>query len=248
MLGSLVVVHIVAGAVGLISGGAAFLARKGGQAHRWAGRVFVPSMLVMATLGAAIAAFQPDRVSVIAGLVTVYLVGTSWLTVKRRAGAFGPWDIGALSLAVGIALAGTLFGIEGLRSPDGLIDGLPPQPAFVFAGLAGLGGMLDLTLVARKGVRGGHRLARHLWRMGLALVIAAASFFLGQQDVFPDALRGVGWAIPVLALLILTLVWVALALAGWPKNKRVTAAGPERRINHSLRTGGTIEIRESPRD
>ncbi len=219
MLGFLVFIHIVAGALGLISGSAAFLARKGGQAHRWAGRVFVPSMLVMATLGAAIAAFQPDRVSVFAGLVTVYLVATSWLTIRRLPGAFGPWDIGALALAVGIAIAGTLVGIEGLRSPDGLIDGLPFQPAFVFAGLAGLGGVLDLTLVFRKGVRGGHRLARHLWRMGVALVIAAASFFLGQQDVFPAVLRSVGWAAPVVALLILTLVWVTLALAGWPKRR-----------------------------
>ena len=34
------------------------------------------------------------------------------------------------------------------------------------------------------------RLSRHLWRMCFAFFIATGSFFLGQQDVLPQALRG----------------------------------------------------------
>ena len=34
------------------------------------------------------------------------------------------------------------------------------------------------------------RIARHLWRMCFAFFIATGSFFLGQQDVLPAAVRG----------------------------------------------------------
>jgi hypothetical protein len=55
-------------------------------------------------------------------------------------------------------------------------------------------GLLTIYLVVT-GVRavrppGPPRLKRHLVRMCLALFIASGSFFLGQQDEFPRALRG----------------------------------------------------------
>jgi hypothetical protein len=34
------------------------------------------------------------------------------------------------------------------------------------------------------------RISRHLWRMCFAFFIATGSFFLGQQDVLPKAVRG----------------------------------------------------------
>jgi hypothetical protein len=34
------------------------------------------------------------------------------------------------------------------------------------------------------------RISRHLWRMCFAFFIATGSFFLGQQDVLPEAVRG----------------------------------------------------------
>jgi len=35
-----------------------------------------------------------------------------------------------------------------------------------------------------------NRILRHLWRMCFGLFVATASFFLGQQQVFPAVLRG----------------------------------------------------------
>lgn len=214
MVAGLTLIHIVAGSLGLASGFGAFVFPKGLPLHRMAGKVFVASMLVMAGLGAGMAAFKPDRVSIVAGLLTVYLVFTSWITVKRPAAGFGVPEGAAIVLAIGVTVAGAVFGSEGLRSPDGLIDGLPPQPAFVFAGLAALGAVLDLSVAARRGLSGRHRVARHLWRMGIALVIAAASFFLGQQQVFPEAWRGLWLAAPVFAVLAATLAWLGMTLSG----------------------------------
>lgn len=214
MYAGLTIVHIVAGTLGLVSGFGAFLAPKGRPVHVLAGRVFVASMLVMSGLGGGLAVFEPDRASVVAGMVTFYLVLTSWLTVSRAPGHFDLLNWGAVALAVGTAAAGVVFGLEALNSPTGLIDGIPPQPVFVFAGLATLGALLDLSLLPRRGVRGRHRLARHLWRMGIAMVIAAAAFFLGQQQVFPEAWQGLWLGLPVLLVLFATLGWLGMTLAG----------------------------------
>ena len=45
--------HIAGGTLGIISGAVALLSRKGGRMHRLAGKVFLVSMLTMATIGAA---------------------------------------------------------------------------------------------------------------------------------------------------------------------------------------------------
>lgn len=52
------------------------------------------------------------------------------------------------------------------------------------------------------------RLARHLWRMCLALFIAAGSFFVGQADEIPQALRGPHLMVPPLAALALMAFWL----------------------------------------
>jgi hypothetical protein len=49
---------------------------------------------------------------------------------------------------------------------------------------------LDLRMILRGGISGPPRLARHIWRMCTALFVATGSFFIGQPQVFPAALRG----------------------------------------------------------
>ena len=48
----------------------------------------------------------------------------------------------------------------------------------------------DIRMIWRGGLSGKNRILRHLWRMCFGLFIATASFFLGQQQVFPAVLRG----------------------------------------------------------
>jgi hypothetical protein len=52
------------------------------------------------------------------------------------------------------------------------------------------------------------RLARHLWRMCYALFIASMSFFLGQTDEIPEALR-------ITPLLVLLAFLPALVMLYW---------------------------------
>ncbi len=182
--------HIGGGCVGIAAGSAALLLRKGGGAHRLAGAVFVVAMLVMSVIGAIVSPLLPAPSNSVGGLFALYLVITGWLSVKRPAGVVGLSEVGAFFLAVGTVGGGVYFGMAAVMSPSGLVDGLPPYPSFILAGLAAFAAILDVRVIWRGGVAGGQRLARHLWRLCAALLVADFSLFLGQPKVFPPALRG----------------------------------------------------------
>ena len=65
-------VHIVAGSLGLATGYVALFSPKGAVLHRGSGRVFVYAMTTMGLTGALIAALGATQISVIAGVVTEY--------------------------------------------------------------------------------------------------------------------------------------------------------------------------------
>jgi uncharacterized membrane protein len=202
-------VHITAGLVGIVSGATALLFRKGSHLHRKAGNWFFIAMLTMSAIGACIAPFLPDRTSSVAGAFAFYLVVTAWITVRRKAGSVGHIELGALLFALGIAATGLALGLSAANSPTHLLDGKPFQGAFVFAAAAALAAAGDLRLILRGGISGVQRIARHLWRMCVALFIATGSFFLGQPKVFPASVRGSFILfVPEIAVLGLLIFWL----------------------------------------
>ena len=183
------VAHVGGGAVGMVSGAAALLAPKGGRLHRAAGNVFFAAMLVMAGIGATVAPIMGDRVSTFAGVFALYIVVTAWATVRRREDHVGAFEIGGLVVVLGVVAAGLFFIWLQAHSPTGMIDGTPPQAAYIFAIIGSIAAAGDLKMILRGGISGAQRIARHLWRMCFGLFIAAGSFFLGQSQVFPSSLR-----------------------------------------------------------
>jgi uncharacterized membrane protein len=206
---SLMYLHIIGGGLGLASGAAALLVRKGSRAHRRAGKLFLVAMLVMAGLGAGLAPLVPERLSLLGGLVTGYLVVTAWVTVWRPAGAIGRIEI--LGFGAALLLCGLLLALALLASasPDGTLDGQPWQGFILFGVVMPLAAAGDLMLIRRRGIAGPRRIARHLWRMCMALFIAATSFFLGQPDSLPSFMHDTGLAgIPPAAVLVIMLFWL----------------------------------------
>lgn len=187
------VVHIVGGALGLLSGTAAMIAVKGSLPHRIAGRVFFASMLVMAVTGGYIAALAEVRVSVLAAGLTGYLVSSGWLVARRADDKAGILEWLLLAVAISVAAYGLHLGIEARNGRADVLDGgfvVPAAIYFVFSGIAVFGAASDAWTLARGGLKGRFRILQHLWRMSVALYIAASSFFTGQQDLFPEALQG----------------------------------------------------------
>ena len=226
------IVHIAAGSTALLSGAAALTVRKGGRLHARIGTLFFAAMLAMTATGALIAALKPERATAVIGIITCYLVATSWWTARQRDGRAGRFELAALAVILACLAAELGFGLVAVNSPRGRIDLLPWQPMFVFAGLSALAAALDLNFILRRQLSGAQRLGRHLWRMCTALLIATTSFFQGQQDIFPAAVRGMTiWYLPALAVLAAMLFWIFRVRLGrswrrWPPGEKVSRRAP----------------------
>jgi hypothetical protein len=217
--------HIGGGAVGMVSGAAALLAPKGGPLHRAAGNVFFVAMLVMAGIGATVAPIMGDWISTFAGFFTLYIVVTAWATVRRKDGGVGGLETGGLFVALSVVAAGLFFIWLQSRSSTGMIDGTPPQAAYIFAIIGSIAAAGDLKMILRGGICGAQRIARHLWRMCFGLFIAAGSFFLGQSQVFPASLRHSPiLMVPPFAVLGALIFWMLrVRLARRPNNVAMAA-------------------------
>jgi uncharacterized membrane protein len=204
--------HIIAGLSAFISGAGALYVMKGGKLHRKSGMIFVFTMLFMSASGAVLAIIKPDRISIIAGLLTFYLVTTALLTVRRPVQGFNWTDATAALFGLTTGVIGFTFGFNALNSASGKLDSLPPHPAFLFGTIALLAVLGDVRMM-RRSIQGKRRIARHLWRMCFALWIAASSFFLGQAQVFPEPLRKFPLlVIPPLSVLIIMIYWLVRML------------------------------------
>jgi hypothetical protein len=174
-------------------------------------------MLIMGAIGAAVAPLLPQRSSVVPGLLAGYLAASAWITVKRPAGALGVSEVGGFLFALAAAGTGVAMGLQAAANPEGLVDGDPPAQFLVFASFAAVAAALDLRMILSGGVSGARRIARHLWRMDAALLLAATSFFLGQQSVFPPALRGSPVLLaPEIAIMGFMVFWLVKVRARGP--------------------------------
>ena len=206
---SLLVLHITGGIVGLLSGAVAMSFRKGSRGHRAAGNVFVVSMLIMGACASYLALLKHQTNNVFGGLLTFYLITTAWLTGRRRDGEASIYDWGALAFAVAIGGSLLTLGVLVARGQAARQAGVPLGMYFFMGTIPMLAAAGDLRMLIRGGISGRPRLVRHLWRMCFGLFIASGSFFLGQQQVFPPAIRKQYILAPLAILpLILLIYWV----------------------------------------
>ena len=196
----LLIVHILAGSIGLLSGTVAMAVRKGGKLHRAFGNVFTGAMLTLAASAFCLAILKSQQGNVVGSIGTFYLIGTAWLA-GRRGERTGLIDWSALFIGLAGATAAIALGVYTLRNPGGVDQTTAPAGmSFFFGAILLLAASGDIRMLAHGGISGRQRVTRHLWRMCYGLFIATGSFFLGQQQVFPAFLRG-SIFLTVLALL-----------------------------------------------
>lgn len=203
-------IHILAAGLALVAGYVALYAAKGGTLHRKSGIVFVYAMLTMSLFGMAIAVTRDvaPAVNLPAGLLTTYLVVTALTTVRPPASGSRWLAIAAMLVALAVGLSSLTLGFEAVAY-GGTRKGMPAFPFFMFGVVGLMAGVSDVRVIRFGALKGPARLARHLWRMCFALFIAALSFFLGQAQVFPEAIRTPALLmLPVLAVLVTMLYWL----------------------------------------
>lgn len=214
-------VHIAGGCAALLSGALAVTARKGGRVHAASGTWFFVAMLVLGVTAAILGPLKSPPESPMNGVFVVYFILTSWVTARRRDGTTGWFEIAACAVALGTAALMILGALSGSTTPVGT------GPIFALGGLCALAGLLDLNAILRRRLTPAQRISRHLWRMLFAFFIATGSFFIGQQDVMPAAVRGS----PVLLVLgfapfgLMAFWLMRVRFSGWIAKARRSGRG-----------------------
>lgn len=210
-------IHIAAGGLAIVLGAVALVAKKGGTVHRRGGLLFVYAMLVMG-FSASVLGFlkSPTDSNVFTGLLTAYFVGTALMTVRPVTSWTRRIDATALAIVVALALATAASGAKLIKSPALSPGGVPNRTigvmSFVLATIMTLAAIGDIRVLWAGPLRGGRRLARHLWRMCFALFIAAGSFFSIRARVariLPEPFTsGPMRALPILLLFGAMFYWL----------------------------------------
>jgi uncharacterized membrane protein len=179
---TIVTVHISCAVIALLAGLLAMMFRKGSGLHGAAGSSYFVSMIGMTTTAVYGATFiKPNRINVIAALLTLYLVVTAWVAAKRRAKTTNAFDVLACAFAFGVAFAGIAWGFQSRTAA---------APLTVFATIGLLFAVSDVRMLRRGGVGGAERIKRHVVRMCVSLLMTLLSFYPGQSRNLPEAMRG----------------------------------------------------------
>src|SRR5260370_8592188 len=90
--------------------------RKGPRRHMLAGKVFVASMLTMAAVATylAIVRHQPSNIG--GGILTFYLIGTAWLTARRKDRETSRFDWVWLLIPLALGILTWMNGIKVVRA------------------------------------------------------------------------------------------------------------------------------------
>lgn len=227
----LLLLHIASGLVALVAGTAALVVRKGGRRHALSGILFSVCMLSLAASGIMLGIIKSQIGNVIGGSATLYLIATAWTAARSpnaRTGWFD-WTAVTFGLAVGTGCVAYGYRVASGKIPEA---GVPSGMSFFFGAVVLLAAAGDLRMLARGGLTGRARIARHLWRMCFGLFIASGSFFMARQGLFPAFVRDIHLPefLTVLPLLLLAFWMVRIRVAKGTKGELVRALQPGRKL------------------
>lgn len=209
----LLTIHIAAGGLAIVLGAVAFVVKKGGTVHRRSGLLFVYAMLVMGLTASMLACLRsPTDPQVRTGLLTAYFVVTALTTVRPASRWTRGINIAALLVALVLGSFALVGAVRIFNLPGRTYDGIPFFAPLLIGTVLFLAAAGDLRVLLSGMPRGGPRLARHLWRMGFALFIAAGSFFSIRErvaSVLPEPFTtGPMRALPIVLLFGAMFYWL----------------------------------------
>jgi hypothetical protein len=212
MHSAILAVHIGMGTIGVVTGAAALILRKGSGPHRVAGTVFFLSMIFMGATAFVLAAMLSQSGLAVGGLLTIYFIATAWMAGRRKDGETGAFEIWAFVFAV--VLGPGLFTYAVLTDTVATDPKNPylPFAQYAFNAFMVVAALGDLSVVLRGGISGAQRIARHLWRMCFGFFIAVGSFAAQGAKSLPP---GVGVRVLLASMIIIfgmMLFWLVRVL------------------------------------
>lgn len=198
----LLVLHILGGAVAIVSGFLALFVGKGSTLHRRSGEVFVGAMVVLGLSAVPLG-------NVVGGFMAAYFVCTAFTTVRPVSRQF---EIGLMLFALAMGLLTVGDGVATLLEGKMFKAGVPVPMTLFLGTVLLLSAWGDYKLIRRGPLRGSPRIIRHLWRMCFSLWIAAGSFFTIRkrvETILPEPFLDL-WVrmIPVVLPLLAIFYWL----------------------------------------
>tara|TARA_R110000737_G_scaffold327084_3_gene341149 strand:- start:22283 stop:22951 length:669 start_codon:yes stop_codon:yes gene_type:complete len=201
------ILHILAGSVGLLFGTINIIRKKGDQKHKWMGKIFLYGMLTVGLSAFVLSIIHPNYFLFIVGVFTFYLAATGnrYLSLKELNTTQKPkivdWVLTISMLIFGVVFA--IFGIYHLTRSNtfGIVF-------IVF-------GFLGLSMVRRdiKNYQGkieitNYWLTAHLQRMIGAYISALTAFLVVNGKYFNGLVPGfILWLLPTVVLVPLIFKW-----------------------------------------
>ncbi|MEM6746015.1 MAG: hypothetical protein AAF608_01200 [Pseudomonadota bacterium] len=199
--------HFSVGCVCVVSGLAAFAARKGTRVHRAAGQLFVATMALLTASGLWLSIARDILFTVFLSALAFHAFVSGWGAVISTRPLGQTIERAAPFVSALIAIGALCGGLCAAATPEGLLNDLPPAAFYAAAGISGVMCVLDTLFALKRPRSEQRRLTRHLWRMGFSFFLATGIFFFGNNHVLPAALRTpLFLSAPVLAVII----WTAL--------------------------------------
>ena len=221
-------VHVLAGTLGLLSGYVALTVAKGAPLHRKSGVFFVYVMVTMSMTGLLVSAVNgvAPAINIPTALLTFYLVISGMTSVGVRAGWMRSLEVAAMVFAFAIAVGCLVLAVVSIGKGGAQAGMAYPLVLFGIAALCG--GIGDRRMLRDGTLKGAPRLMRHAWRMCFALFLSSIAFYLGP-DRLPAALR-----IPALRAAAVLLPLLAIAYWKWRLRPR-----------HLVRTSARLTVSEA---
>ncbi|MDX1651645.1 MAG: hypothetical protein R3277_04080 [Brumimicrobium sp.] len=209
------IIHVAAGAIGLISGVLNMLGKKGDARHKKVGMVFYISMMSAGLSSFVLSIIHPSLFLFMVGIFTAYLVGTGRRYLKLEISETGSLpNIKPIDwiYTTSMLLAAVLLIVLGVRSL--LTNNLFGIVFLVF-------GTIGLLLVKDdwKNYRGkstvlNFGLSEHLQRMSGGFIAALTAFLVVNGRYFPDF-------IPVIVYWLLPTVVITPVISRWARKYSV---------------------------
>ena len=191
--------HVTGGAVALVAGPVAMLARKGRRSHRLSGRTYAGAMALTAVSALYLAMATRNVLLLVIAVFSFFLVFTGWRALDQRrlhedghGARWFDWLVAALTLAfsTGLLVAGWIA----RRDVTELFFGTGGS-------ILALRQMLRLT---GRGVQPGDWLVRHMTGMSAAYIATVTAFAVVTLTALPSPVAFIGPTLigtPLIALL-----------------------------------------------
>lgn len=205
---TLLIIHIIAGFTGLISGLLNMLMKKGGKTHRIVGKVFVVGMILSSIIALTMASIKTNYFLFVVGVFTIYLVGTGnrYIYLKLLGKTQNPkildWVLSGGMFFMSIAFV--FLGVTLLKDQQNSFGIVPIVFAFV-----GFGSVrVDLLNYTGRIKSSQFWLKAHISRMSDGFIAASTAFLAVNGPKIPlEIPTFVYWLLPTILITPLITKW-----------------------------------------